>query len=103
MRRTGREDGSEESKEPVVINGHANQAALCYNVYTFLFNLCAVWTRKWCHYVVPVLRCEFQSRQGHRVGQNSTLRGVKTTPISVRVRKKKQRLEVVRGVHCSSQ
>ena len=34
----------------------------------------------------------------HRLGQNSPLRGVKTTPISILMRTKKQRLEVVRGV-----
>eukprot|EP01043_Picozoa_sp_COSAG02_P063244 COSAG02_NODE_8914_length_2402_cov_2.934433_1_plen_91_part_00 len=39
----------------------------------------------------------------HRLGQNSTLRGVKTTTISVLMCKKKQRLEVVRAVLCSSQ
>ena len=37
------------------------------------------------------------------LGQNSTLRGVKTTTISRVIRNKKQRLEVVRGVCCSSQ
>eukprot|EP01043_Picozoa_sp_COSAG02_P065454 COSAG02_NODE_9883_length_2084_cov_1.462469_1_plen_69_part_10 len=35
------------------------------------------------------------------MAQHSALRGVKTTPISVVMRKKKQRFEVVRGVHCS--
>jgi hypothetical protein len=38
-----------------------------------------------------------------QAGQNSTLRGVKTTPISVAMRNKKQRLEAVSGVHRSSQ
>ncbi len=37
---------------------------------------------------------------GHRLGQNSTLHGVKKTPVSVAMRNQKQRLEVVRG--CTS-
>jgi hypothetical protein len=45
-----------------------------------------------------ILRCPRR-----RLGQNPTLRGVKTTAISGVTRNTKQRLEVVRGVHCSHQ